>query len=682
MAAPVPPPVVATLPAHAPLDVRLRDERLDLRASAPRQVELSGATVGVTIRRAGKRISWEAEALRADGLGAVWAETGMRIELRSAEVDGALVISVTLENGGQEPVVLEEIAPLLIATPGTVRVGEDATQWSVFRNGYQSWSGTRAYTVSETDADPSWAFLRELHVDVRHPTAGRPGVLRSDLVTAIVNRRSGDAMAVGFLDGRDFFGAVVVEAPRGRFHRLAAVLDGDGFTLNAGQRLALPPLWLAAGTDGEALLAAWAAAAGETMEARIGERSPVGWCSWYYYFTRVRESDIVDNLDALTKLRGRLPCDYVQVDDGYQRAIGDWLEPNAKFPHGLRWLAERIRAAGFDAGIWLAPFLVRPEARLFHERPDWLLRTPSGRPRRACWNPTWSRGRPTYALDTTHPEVLEWLAELARTAVQQWGFRVLKLDFLYAASLPGARFDRSATRAQALRRGLQALRDGAGDDAFLLGCGCPLGPAVGLVDGMRIGPDVAPFWTNWISRGPLRGRHGVSTLHAIRNTLTRAFMHRRLWLNDPDCLMVRGGETALTLDEVRSLAAAIGLTDGMLVISDRMDQLPEERLALLQQAYELLGGSARVVDLFAHDPPELVRCEYDDGEVIGVFNFGSRPAERTVEIDRPVGGDSVRELWSGAELPLRDGRVVLGPIPAHGCRLLWCEPAAPVVAPE
>src|SRR6185369_12740078 len=110
MAAPVPPPVVATLPAHAPLDVRLRDERLDLRASAPRQVELSGATVGVTIRRAGKRISWEAEALRADGLGAVWAETGMHIELRSAEVDGALVISVTLENGGQEPLVLEEIA--------------------------------------------------------------------------------------------------------------------------------------------------------------------------------------------------------------------------------------------------------------------------------------------------------------------------------------------------------------------------------------------------------------------------------------------------------------------------------------------------------------------------------------------------------------------------------------------
>ena len=84
--------------------------------------------------------------------------------------------------------------------------------------------------------------------------------------------------------------------------------------------------------------------------------------------------------------------------------------------------------------------------------------------------------------------MLAWLAELAQTAVQQWGYRVLKLDFLYAAALPGVRHDAGATRAQALRRGLQAIRDGAGD-AFLLGCGCPFGPAVGLVDGMRIGLD-------------------------------------------------------------------------------------------------------------------------------------------------------------------------------------------------
>ena len=665
------------LPSVTPLGLELRDGLLNLRGGAGLAIEIREATVGLVVRRGGARAAWQATSLRADGLGVLWVETGVRVDLRSAEVDGALVLHVALENCGDDAVRFEAMAPLLVSVADGVRVGGDARHWSVYRNGYQSWSGTRAYRVDETDADPRWSILRESHVDLRHPAAGRAGVVRSDLVTAIVDRHSGVALAIGFLDTREFFGAISVEAPGGRFHRLAAELDGDGVVLSPGQRLELPALWLAAGSDGEALLAAWAAAAGAAMQARVAERAPVGWCSWYYYFTRVREADVVENLEPLAGLRERVPCDYVMVDDGYQRAVGDWLEANAKFPHGMRWLAQRIRAAGFDAGIWTAPFLVRPEARLFHERPDWLLRTAAGRPRRACWNPMWSAGRPAYALDTTHPGVLEWLSELARTLVHQWGYRVLKLDFLYAAALPGVRFDAGATRAQALRRGLQAIRDGAGDGAFLLGCGCPLGPAVGLVDGMRIGADVAPFWSNWLSRGPLRGRHGVATQHAIRNTLTRAFMHRRLWLNDPDCLMVRSEQTRLNADEVRSLASVVGLSDGMLVVSDRIDALREERRAVLEQAYELSGGTARVPDLFGGDPPDLVRCAYEDGEVVGVFNFSDRPAARTVEIAAPVAGDAVRELWSDELLPVHDGRVALGVIPAHGCRLLWCEAAPP-----
>jgi alpha-galactosidase len=671
------PSLHAPIPTSTVLHLQLRDGRMRISSSGPAAVELSGGTVGLVIRRGRRRIAWQAPALRADGLSALWEETGIRFELRSAQVDGALVLYVAVANGGAEAVRLEEIVPLVINAPDRVHVGEDAASWSVYRNGYQSWSGTRVYRTDQTDRDPWWSVLRESHVDVRHPAAGRAGIFRSDLVTAIVNRVSSVALAIGFLDGRELFGAVSVEAPRGRFRRLAAVLDGDGVPLAPGQRLELAPLWLAAGSDGEALLQSWAAAAGASAQARVAARSPVGWCSWYYYFARVREADVVDNLEPLKALRPHVPCEYVLIDDGYQRAVGDWLEPNAKFPHGMRWLATQIRAAGFDAGLWMAPFLVRPEARLFRARPQWLLRTPAGRPRRACWNPVWSLGRPAFALDTTHPEVLEWLAELARTAVHQWGYRMLKLDFLYAAALPGVRYDNEASRAQALRRGLQAIRDGAGTDAFLLGCGCPLGPAVGIVDGMRIGPDVAPFWSNWISRWLLRDRHGVATRHAVHNTLTRAFMHRRLWRNDPDCLMVRRAETALTADEVQTLAAAIGLTDGMLVLSDRVDALPEERRGLVEAVSGLLGGNAAVVDLFTSDPPELVRCTYADRVVIGVFNFSERPVERTVELGVPGSVESARDLWSDAVLPVRDGRVALGPIPAHGCRVISCPISVP-----
>ena len=88
--------------------------------------------------------------------------------------------------------------------------------------------------------------------------------------------------------------------------------------------------------------------------ARVGAHgaSPFlsGWCSWYHFFERVSEADVLRNLEALAAARPEIAVDVVQIDDGYQRAIGDWLETNAKFPRGLAPLAAEIRAAGFIAG--------------------------------------------------------------------------------------------------------------------------------------------------------------------------------------------------------------------------------------------------------------------------------------------------------------------------------------------
>ncbi len=641
-------------------------------AAGVERVEIRGATVAVGVRRGARTVSLPAERLEEEGTGwsASWPELGLRVQLRLQSVGGALLLHATLENRGAAPLALEEVTPLYVAAPGEVRVGAGADRWSVFRNGYQSWSGTRAYRGGESDADPWWRFLRTIHTDVRHRASGKPGAQRSDLFTVIKNLRSGEALCLGFMRTGEAFGAVAVESVKKGFHSLRASLDLDGVELQPGERLTLAPLWISAGFDEHALLAAYAAALGAEMGARVGKRVPVGWCSWYYYFDRVREEDVLRNLESLAELRPRLPCDYVMIDDGYEPAIGDWLDANRKFPHGMAWLAERIRERGFDAGIWLAPFLARRESRLLAEHPGWFVRTPAGSLTNAVWNPVWSLRGSAYALDTTHPEVLEWLREVARTLARDWGYRVLKLDFLFAAALPGVRHDRRATRAQALRRGLEAIRAGAGEDVFLLGCGCPLGPAVGVVDGMRIGPDVAPYWHNWLSHGPLRGRHGVATENAIRNSLTRSFLHRRLWHNDPDCLTVRADRTRLDADEVRSLAAVVALTDGMFVLSDRMDRLAPDRLALLEQALRLRGGRARAVDLFESDIPELLLCERPGERLLAVFNFSDHPVTRSVDLGRfGVRAGTASELWSGAELAVLDGWLRLQ-IPAHGNCLL------------
>ncbi|MFD1046890.1 hypothetical protein ACFQ1S_15730, partial [Kibdelosporangium lantanae] len=55
--------------------------------------------------------------------------------------------------------------------------------------------------------------------------------------------------------------------------------------------------------------------------------APTIWCSWYQYFTKVTEA----NVDANLALMGDLPIDVVQVDDGYQAELGDWLVPSSDF---------------------------------------------------------------------------------------------------------------------------------------------------------------------------------------------------------------------------------------------------------------------------------------------------------------------------------------------------------------
>ncbi len=135
----------------------------------------------------------------------------------------------------------------------------------------------------------------------------------------------------------------------------------------------------------------------------------------------------------------------MQVDDGWQKIVGDW-EPNEKFPSGMAALAGRITGAGMTAGLWLAPFIALPGSE---PNPEFLLRDAAGAPVVAGHN--W--GTAYWALDLTHPGVQEHLAALIHRVVHEWGFSYLKLDFINAGAVPGARHSRGAPREQAYRDG-------------------------------------------------------------------------------------------------------------------------------------------------------------------------------------------------------------------------------------
>ena len=110
-----------------------------------------------------------------------------------------------------------------------------------------------------------------------------------------------------------------------------------------------------------------------------------------------------------------------------------------------------------------------------------------------------------------------------------------------------------------------------------------------MVDGNRIGPDVAPSWERPHNDLSLPGYADVepSTLHAWIDTLSRSFMHRRLWLNDPDCLMLRTDETAMTPAAIETWAHAVAVSGGMALVSDDLALLDARARALLDDVVQI-----------------------------------------------------------------------------------------------
>ena len=450
----------------------------------------------------------------------------------------------------------------------------------------------------------------------------------SEQFTIVESESSRERFLAGFTDASHQLTTITVRTPNVVMAR--ALLDD--VLLPHGEVREIEPLAFWRSEESAARMASrFASMLGDTMRARIKAPYQRGWCSWYHYFHAITEDAMRANLRALRDLRSEYPLEVVQLDDGYQAALGDWDRTNAKFPGGLKCLADEIRDAGFVAGIWTAPFLAARDSQLMREHGDWFIRhAETQEPLRAAYNPNWtaSDDKYAYALDPSHPEFAAHLERLFKKLVEDFGYQYLKLDFLYAAAAEGIRHDPSITRAQALRRGLEAIRRGAGERTFILGCGCPLGPAVGIVDGMRIGPDVAPFW------GALAGAAGEpGTALAIDAIFARSFMHRRLWLNDPDCLMLRTKETRLSNDEREALAWTIAASGGMLLISDDMSLLDAESARLFQEVARI-GAEVDAAlsaepplpkDLMTDSPTRILSMKIGDGACELILNMSDTP---------------------------------------------------------
>lgn len=152
-----------------------------------------------------------------------------------------------------------------------------------------------------------------------------------------------------------------------------------------------------------------------------------GYTTWYNYYGNINETVVLRDLNSISKLDTKIDC--FQIDDGYQNAIGDWLDTDKKkFPSGMKSLAESIHKNNMLAGLWLAPFAGTKASKLYKEHKDWFIKDENGKPYKTGHN--WGG---FYSLDIYNPDARAYLKHVFDVVLNDWGYDLVKLDFLYGA---------------------------------------------------------------------------------------------------------------------------------------------------------------------------------------------------------------------------------------------------------
>lgn len=307
-----------------------------------------------------------------------------------------------------------------------------------------------------------------------------------------------------------------------------------------------------------------------------------GYTSWYNYYQNISEDIILRDLEAIRKKTDKVNT--FQIDDGYQTAVGDWLSINkTKFPNGLKPIVEKIHAKGWQAGLWLAPFGAQKGSKLACEHPDWLVKGKNGKPIMVGAN--WGG---FYAIDIDNADARAYIKNVFDTVLNDWGFDLVKLDFLYATAVVPLH---NKTRGQLAYESIDFLRECVGNKQ-ILGCGVQQMPCFGKVEYMRIGADMALSWKHNFFRN-LTHREDVSTPNAIHNSVYRRCLNGRAFLCDPDVFLLRRSNIKFTFEQQKVLAKFIKLFGSVLFMSDNVDEYDDEQLAVFNDT--LADDDAKVV---------------------------------------------------------------------------------------
>ncbi len=465
--------------------------------------------------------------------------------------------------------------------------------------------------------------------------------------------------------------------------RYEAYADFQDYKLDPGESISSERLLIAIANDPYLPLEVWADHVKDIYNPRLPEKSPVGVLSktWVDAYSLERYHDVIERNSRLIRERLKgFDVDYYWIG-GFTWVKdfnpGEWLGENREhFPNGLRATLDMLTERGYKPGLWIAPFWVSEsaeEARKANQ--DNILRmkdgTPAPYPRK---NPyTLKKKKWPYEfkeekdydgylrLDGSHPGTLRFLEKVFQE-LRKKGVRYYMIDFLDAGwhRIPyEVHHDRNMVRGpEVYRNALKKVRETAGDDTFLLASTGPSFWNVGIVDSLRTSTDFGEgrpimkhVWFYPASYVINTGDFWTSALPAVANTAALYFTHRKLYLNNYNCLTVG---KPLSRSEAEINATVFGISGSPIMLTDEFSQLSDERLGILKKVLPQTQETAFPADLFTSIYPEdypkvfrlPVESDWSDWDIVAVFNFRGESLVKKLDFKelRISGKDKVR-VW-------------------------------------
>lgn len=477
--------------------------------------------------------------------------------------------------------------------------------------------------------------------------------------TFVASRAEGGAtMLAGFVTWKTFHTKLHWETDA-----IIATADGEDRTLKPGETVEMEKIWIASAGENPnpnsnsnlnshpglpPLAVAWqdlffAYADRIAAENRIRLNRPpkpwVGWATWDYYGFGWNHDTVKANMDALLEICPQ-QASLIQIDAGWGNSGGDRMKAHTKLGAdglGMKRIAALARSKNLSAGTYFVPMRDGPKSAPAREHPEYFLHDAEGSILTGITG-FGSKAHDTVFFDYSNPAAVDYIKRLVKNAGRDWGFDYFKADFLRdgigesirKAAGPDARIvphDRSLTSVERFHRGLAAMREAMGPDAYFVSCSAFYGPSFGHVDALRAGDDISPKW--WAYKKCSTDAAGNFHLHGkVVHIDTDYIVVRSAQDQDAtrtDSKNKDGG--SIKFHEARMWAHFAALCGSARISGDNLTILRPERRALFAFAAAFPApGRFIPLDFWAHarskDDPHSVILSVAGGDCyLGVFNW-------------------------------------------------------------